>query len=211
MNDETLRKYYTSYTVMLKILKYRGYYVSKKYEKTREEFDYLYSEYTELSAVKTAMSENMIFRKGGSPVMVIWIHERKLGSNVRDVVSTLEENDILNAFIIADEGPTPQVGEVIKSLKVTKNIHIDIWTLHSSMVFIPDHKLVPKHRICSTRERKVIYDAYNLKVGDQKIPRLPTSDAIVKFLGASKGNLVEITRLSETDPSKWMLSYRIVY
>lgn len=208
MDEEILKKYYASYSTILKILKLRGYKIPEKYDKTFEEFDEEFSSYETLSSFKTALSENMTFSDGLPTIAVFWIHDKKLGANIREIVSILEGSNTSNAFVVADEGPTPQVGETIKCVKIVKKINITVWSLKESMIFIPDHRLVPKHRICSSKEKKAFYAKYIIQ--DKQLPQIHLTDPMIKFIGAHKGDLIELTRINEYDSTKKSLSYRVV-
>jgi DNA-directed RNA polymerase subunit H (RpoH/RPB5) len=210
MDEETLRKYYLSYSTMIKILKCQSYQVPLEYEKSHSQFCEEMEDVQTLNELKNKLSENMIFEKeGGKRVAVMWILDKKLGANIRDIVTDMESKSVNYGLIVADEGPTKQVGETIKSLKITKNIYISVWSLKSSMIFIPEHRLVPLQRICTKAEKKEVYAKYNIK--GQQVPKMFLYDPIVSVLGAQKNDLIKIVRISESDPAKFMVSYRIVY
>jgi len=214
VTDEVLRKYYKSYSVILKLLKYRGF-DSKTVDKhiiTEEAFyeTYLTGECT-IEQLKNSLSEDMVFEKGGenkTTTIVLWIVEAKLGANISEVNTSIVNANATSAIVIADNGVTAQAKETIRILRTTRKIIVDVWTLEESMVYTPEQKHVPEHRICSPKEKKEIYTVYGLK-GDQ-LPKMVLGDTMVKFLGATQGQLIEIIRTSETDPSSKYKTYRIV-
>lgn len=210
MEEETLRKYYMSYSTMIKILRYQSYIVPSHYDKTHKEFCEEYEGFETLNELKTSLSEGMIFEKAtGQRVAVMWILDKKLGANIRDIVTDMESKKVTYGLIVADDGPTSQVGEPIKSLRITKKIYISVWSLKSSMIFIPDHRIVPLQRICTLYEKKDLYAKYNLT--GEKIPKMGLTDPMVNVLGAQKGDLIKVLRISESNPEQKMISYRIVY
>lgn len=77
------------------------------------------------------------------------------------------------------------------------------------MIFIPDHRIVPLQRICTLSEKKDLYAKYNLT--GEKIPKMGLTDPMVNVLGAQKGDLIKVLRISESNPEQKMISYRIVY
>jgi len=209
MEDEILRRFYISRTNMIKTLIYRGYTISNC-EMTFEEFVKTHRN-KDVSDMKKSMSKGMIFKDSKLPsIIVLWISERKLGANVRDVVDVLEKKNASHALVVADEGVTPQAKETLRLLRTTKKIFIDVWTIRESMIFTPDHVLVPPHRICSVQEKKKIYTCYGLQSKEVKIPKIRHDDVMIKYLGASKGQLIEIIRPSETNATKKIISYRVV-
>jgi DNA-directed RNA polymerase subunit H (RpoH/RPB5) len=226
MDEETLRKYFLSRLNTLKIVLYREYIIEdddvlamltedfesfkEKYENfTLNEMKENMSDYFfEKEQPKSKTLKNTRSRPTKNLIMIRWNLDHKL-NNVVDLVNTLENNKITKALVIADEGITPNCKDALKNVKIIKKITVDVWTLKESMIFVPDHILVPPHRICSAREKIHIMNVYGLKTVD-KFPYISSSDVMVKYLGAIKGNLIEIIRQSETDATKNILTYRIV-
>ncbi|MCX8170487.1 MAG: DNA-directed RNA polymerase subunit H [Candidatus Bathyarchaeota archaeon] len=58
------------------------------------------------------------------------------------------------------------------------------------------HYLVPKHEILSPEERKMVLEKYRIE--PYKLPRIKTSDPIVRVIGAKPGDIVKIIRRSPT-------------
>jgi DNA-directed RNA polymerase subunit H len=73
-------------------------------------------------------------------------------------------------------------------------------------VDILKHELVPRHEIMSASEKKGILES--LGVTERKIPRVKADDPAVKAIGASKGDLLRISRKSQT--AGMSVYYRIV-
>ena len=68
------------------------------------------------------------------------------------------------------------------------------------------HELVPKHIIIKEDEIKEILEKY--KIGRLQLPKILTTDPVVKSLGAKEGNVLKIIRKSPTAGSSEY--YRIV-
>ena len=69
-----------------------------------------------------------------------------------------------------------------------------------------DHNSVPKHEIIQEDEVKSLLDHYQIERG--QLPKIKESDPVVKELGASVGDVVKITRNSQTAGES--LYYRLV-
>lgn len=61
---------------------------------------------------------------------------------------------------------------------------------------VSDHVLVPKHELCSEEEKKRIFERY--KVQAFQLPRITANDPAIRHLGCKVGDLIKITRNSET-------------
>lgn len=71
---------------------------------------------------------------------------------------------------------------------------------------ITKHRLVPKHAIASDSEKKKVLETY--KVTLNELPRILYSDPLVSQLHAKVGDLLKITRPSQTAGEA--LYYRVV-
>ena len=63
-------------------------------------------------------------------------------------------------------------------------------------VDISKHKLVPKHTILNDKDKETLLRKY--KISLNQLPRLITSDPMVKKLNAKVGDVVKIERASYT-------------
>ena len=58
------------------------------------------------------------------------------------------------------------------------------------------HVLVPKHTILSEEEKKEVLNKYN--IAKKQLPRILSSDVIVKAINGKPGDIIKITRKSPT-------------
>jgi DNA-directed RNA polymerases I, II, and III subunit RPABC1 len=200
------REYFLSYENMLKVVEYRGIKVEDKYHKTQEEFFEEYKDCESVEEIKERLSY-LVFGKEDK-ILLCWFKERKLGPSIRIVVEYMQNENVKKALVVVDEGVTPGSKEILKNLKICEKIIIDVWTLKESMIFVPDHIYVPTHRICSVREKKNLFKNYGLM--KKNLPYITSDDIMVKYLGASKGQLIQILRVSDTNPECRIVSFRIV-
>lgn len=56
------------------------------------------------------------------------------------------------------------------------------------------HELVPKHIILNEDEKKEILE--KLKIKSEQLPKITTSDPVVKEMGAKEGDILKIIRKS---------------
>ncbi|MCK5487067.1 MAG: DNA-directed RNA polymerase subunit H [Desulfobacterales bacterium] len=69
-----------------------------------------------------------------------------------------------------------------------------------------DHNSVPKHEIIQEDEIKSVLE--NCQIEKGQLPKLKDSDPVAKELGAEVGDIVKITRISQTAGES--LYYRLV-
>ena len=63
-------------------------------------------------------------------------------------------------------------------------------------VKVTDHVLVPKHEILSVEEKKEILIKFNAT--EEQFPFLFSTDPVVREIGAKPGDMVRISRVSDT-------------
>ena len=69
-----------------------------------------------------------------------------------------------------------------------------------------DNELIPKHEILGEDELKSVLKRY--KIEKEQFPKIKINDPVVQEIGASVGDVVEITRKSQT--AGQALYYRLV-
>jgi DNA-directed RNA polymerase subunit H len=65
-----------------------------------------------------------------------------------------------------------------------------------STFVVSDHILVPKHELCTEEEKRKIFTDY--KAQAFQFPRITAQDPAIRHLGVKIGDLIKITRNSET-------------
>ena len=68
------------------------------------------------------------------------------------------------------------------------------------------HELVPKHTILNDEEKKELFGRFSIK--PNQLPRILTTDPVVKEIGAKEGDVLKIDRKSPVSGSTTY--YRIV-
>ena len=71
---------------------------------------------------------------------------------------------------------------------------------------ILQHKLVPEHTILSKEEAQKVLDDLNVRL--DQIPKILPTDPVVKAIDAKVGDILKITRKSET--AGIFVAYRVV-
>ncbi|MBR3141146.1 MAG: DNA-directed RNA polymerase subunit H [Methanobrevibacter sp.] len=71
---------------------------------------------------------------------------------------------------------------------------------------IQDHKLVPKHEIMTEEEISDVFSETDYEFID--LPKIKSDDPVVKAIDAKPGNILRITRESQTAGE--FITYRIV-
>ena len=78
------------------------------------------------------------------------------------------------------------------AIKVT----IETFSDSDLLVDITEHELVPEHVVLTEREKQLVLNRYKLK--ENQLPKIQQADAVARYLGLQKSQVVKITRPSET-------------
>ena len=109
------------------------------------------------------------------------------------------------AIIIADKDVTGFARNAIEAL--SNNYTFETFQTMELVVDIMKHELIPRHVLLTDEEKKTLLKRYNLK--DSQLPRMKEDDPVARYFGLSRGQVLKITRASET--AGRYVTYRIVY
>lgn len=124
---------------------------------------------------------------------VIWIlkEERVVGvAIVRDLFKEMEESESQRGMLVGGNRFTPA------AKKYSKASRIELVQGHYASFDLFDHVLVPSHIIAEQSEVDLVLGHY--KIDKTQLPRIYTTDAAAKVLGARVGQIIRIERDSET-------------
>jgi len=133
----------------------------------------------------------------------------KFGTNdVQYYEKQIKNSDITKCIIILqEETPSSAALEYIKNLKVQR-INIE-WFLTKELQYnLTKNRLVPFHEILTMEQKRNIISSFSTT--PQLMPKILSTDPVMRYLGAVSGQLVRITRKSEVMKGEDALSYRIV-
>jgi DNA-directed RNA polymerases I, II, and III subunit RPABC1 len=117
----------------------------------------------------------------------------------------MTEKKVQRAIVVSDRGVTPFVSKFIQAAP-SYGTTIELFREEELLVNITDHVLVPKHKVLDDTAKRGLLAKYKLK--DSQLPRMKSTDPISRFYGLKRGQVVQITRPSET-AGKY-ITYRLV-
>jgi DNA-directed RNA polymerase subunit H (RpoH/RPB5) len=201
-----LKKLWNSRKIMLEVLMYRNYPV-----KDSDFIDYE-TFLKKIGGVKNDMDEVLGFmtllykRSPSDKIIVLWPSESSTGT-IKKIHSEMEKENIKRAIIVIN-GTLSSSAKAEISKFSTEKTYINVYTLVESQFNVMNHYLVPKHTICTEMEKRRLLKSYSVK--EEAIPSILLTDPVIRHIGAIKGQLVKITRESETQIGWEGSTYRIV-
>ena len=196
-----INKLFTSRSIIINMIKQRGYDTSKYENFSIKEIDSM------LGGTPTKISSDVnpldiYLENKNNKIMVKFIVNQKLRINnltnlVEDIITTqLSENDTL--IIITQDKITNEIfDEFLETIFQKHNIFIQLFWIETLMVDITQHKLVPNHSIISNEEKEQLLQKYNL-VSYNQLPIIMKNDPVAKYYGGKRGDVFKINRPSET-------------
>lgn len=143
-------------------------------------------------------------------LIVYWILGKISPKDLSYFVEDMGKRKLENAIIVFENDKSAS-SYAKKSIELLKRIYthkiIEMFTLQELQFNPTEHKDVPNHEICSKTEKNDIIANY----GEPKfLPKIFSTDIQVRWLGAKKGDMIKITRDSETVIGHNSLFYRTV-
>jgi len=132
--------------------------------------------------------------------------ERSVGvKTMRKLLSILEEKSIKRGIIIFPGNMTPSARKVIVAM--SNQFRLEEFSEADLLVNITHHTLVPMHQVLTLEEKKTLLEKYRMK--ETQLPRMQIADPVARYYGLRRGQVVKITRPSET--AGRYASYRICF
>lgn len=128
-------------------------------------------------------------------IFVFFSDESRLGvKTIRSYMNRMDTLNISRALLICKGGVSAFVNQILVSIQPTKII--EQFKESELMINITKHCLVPKHYILDEEQKETLLKRYKLK--PTQLPRIEVNDAISRYYGLTKGQIVRIVRPSET-------------
>jgi len=205
-----MKKIYKSRCIALEMLADRGFTIPEEEKLLYDDFIEKYGEDENESRHNLTISFS---KPTGQKILVFWNYQIGIG-DVQNINSEMIEREIKHSIVIYHNKITSQASVTMKQLKV-QNMVIEIFQENSLQYNITKSLKVPKHIICSKQKKEDILSIYNIT--KEQLPQIKVDDPVVKYYGASRGQLIKIIRPSESvryvgDDKKELydISYRIV-
>ncbi|KAH0782940.1 hypothetical protein KY290_002538 [Solanum tuberosum] len=126
-------------------------------------------------------------------VLVIFCGPNSVKMNViRSILSQIMNKESLSRLILIIENPMTN-----PAMKVVEDspFKTEIFQITDLLVNITKHVLKPKHELLTNTEKEQLLKKYNLE--DKQLPRMSQKDAIARYYGLEKGQVVKVTYSNE--------------
>jgi DNA-directed RNA polymerase I, II, and III subunit RPABC1 len=106
----------------------------------------------------------------------------------------MREENVANAILVLRVDITPFAKQAVQEM--SDSFRIEHFKEAELLVDITEHTLVPDHQVLTPNEKQELLKRYRLK--ETQLPRIQLNDPVARYYGLRRGQVVKITRPSET-------------
>lgn len=126
-------------------------------------------------------------------LLLLFVKCPKLGKKeVESICSRLDE--VKRCIVVLDGNVSPPARTQIDGM--APDLVFEVFQEEQLLVNIMEHRLVPQHQPLTEAQKKAVLARYRVKA--TQLPRMEVSDPVARYFGCQRGDVVKITRASET-------------
>jgi DNA-directed RNA polymerase subunit H (RpoH/RPB5) len=132
----------------------------------------------------------------GSILVCFSQKEKLLAHDIQHMLAFAERNGYTNGVVIVANSPPSE--NVLRFVKAHADQRLTFFHISQLQFDITTHRMAMPHRILSEEERTAVFNKFKISEPENQLPWLDSQDAMVKWIGAIPGDVVEVTRHSDT-------------
>ncbi|KAI4377563.1 hypothetical protein MLD38_015167 [Melastoma candidum] len=113
---------------------------------------------------------------------------------IRNYINRMKTEGVRSSILVIEKSLTPAAKAGLNEMNASFNMQV--FEEAELLVNITEHALVPEHRVLNQEEKKALLAKYGIK--EAQLPRILFSDPVARYYGMKRGQVVKITRFSET-------------
>eukprot|EP00262_Sarcandra_glabra_P019209 TRINITY_DN715_c0_g1_i1.p1 TRINITY_DN715_c0_g1~~TRINITY_DN715_c0_g1_i1.p1 ORF type:complete len:216 (+),score=28.46 TRINITY_DN715_c0_g1_i1:66-713(+) len=195
-------RYFRARRTVLEMLRDRGYNISTKdIQQSLDEFRNEQGEKIDLEKLRISAS---LTSDPSKKILVVFCGTDSVKlSVIRAIYSQTNRDNLTRMILVLQSKMTPQARQATTEIFQFK---VELFQITDLLVNITKHDLKPKHDILSPVEKKKLLKKYSLE--DKQLPRMLETDAISRYYGLERGQVVKVTYSGEITGSH--VTYRCV-
>ncbi|KAL5743763.1 hypothetical protein ACOSQ2_026879 [Xanthoceras sorbifolium] len=196
-------RYYLARTTVLEMLRDRGYDVpDSEINLSLQEFRAIHGQDPDVDRLRISVNHKSDPSKR---MLVVFCGPVMVKVNViRGIATQIANKDTLTGLIIILQNHI--TNQALKAVDLFQ-FKVEMFQITDLLVNITKHVLKPKHRVLTDEEKQRLLKKYNIE--EKQLPGMLKSDAIARYYGIEKGQVVKVTYSGEITKSH--VTYRCVW
>lgn len=130
-------------------------------------------------------------------ILVVFSQKDKgvLDKDINGFKAFAEEKGYTNGLIVVSLVSPSE--NVLRSIKAQAADRLQFFHIRQLQFDITTHRMAMPHRIMKEDERTALFKTYNIVKPEEQLPWIDSQDAMIKWIGAVPGDIVEVTRHSD--------------
>ena len=137
---------------------------------------------------------NMMVAQGAEQLLLFFPNEDMNTKACEALVQKMIEMGCRRSIIVYSGRFTSQSKQVLDLVSATCTV--EHFRDEELLIDITEHELVPQHTVLAPAEKKQLLEKYKLQ--ESQLPRMQVGDPVARYFGMTRGQVVKITRPSET-------------
>jgi DNA-directed RNA polymerase I, II, and III subunit RPABC1 len=153
----------------------------------------------QIESLGNSLDDTRMYNLGG--VLIIFSDKGRMTDGVlKSYIQFCEDNNYTHGLIIIlATSPSENILELVRTHNSNpKNQLMQIFNIRYLQFDISTHRKVPHHRLMDSEEIQLLQKRMNITDCKKQLPWIDSQDAMAKWLGARTGDVIEISRLSES-------------
>ncbi|KAK4481680.1 hypothetical protein RD792_012587 [Penstemon davidsonii] len=197
------QRYYLARRCMLEMLKDRGFAVpNSEIEVSLQEFRIKHGQNPDIDALRISS----LHRDDPSiKVLVVFCSPSRIKVNVvRAIATQIANKESLSGLILIAQNEI--TNQALKAMDLFP-FKVELFQITDLLVNITKHELKPKHQVLTDKEKENLLNKYN--IDEKQLPRMSQKDAIARYYGLEKGQVVKATYSGEL--TQLHVTYRCIW
>ncbi|XP_054792243.1 DNA-directed RNA polymerases II and IV subunit 5A-like isoform X1 [Prosopis cineraria] len=193
LSEDEFNRLYKVRGIVMHMLSIRGYLVTDfEINMSKNEFRHKFSE--------NMKREDLVINKAkkdnsSDQIYVFFPDEAKVGvKTMKTYTNRMKSENVFRAILVVQQNLTPFARSCIA--EISSKFHLEVFQESELLVNVTSHDLVPRHEVLTDLEKKTLLERYTVK--ETQLPRIQVTDPVARYLGMKCGQVVRISRKSET-------------
>lgn len=189
------------YRTLVRMMFDRGYDVGAQLDVTFDSFVERYGH----QPIRAQLSGVYTRSRDGAKILVSFSDEPKVGvRSVEELYAAMRAHGVTRSVLVVAQGATPPAQIALRQLAA--EMSVDVFCDDELRFNVTEHERVPPHSAVDADELAAVLTRYKCKAS--ALPRLLSTDPVVRYYGWPRGTVVKVVRRSETAGAA--VVYRVV-